>query len=98
MQATRLPLHSVFQERGGACDSMLSCKTDSAKLKQRGGPVSSTSSSSAMRAGLPKICVTYSGKAMSCVAALAFTDLARTARTSLQHGVFVAGFFFAGVE
>jgi hypothetical protein len=88
----------AIQETGGACESMLSCKTDSAKLKQAGGPVSSASISSARRGGDAKICVTYSDRVISRVAALAFTHWATIARTSLQHGVFVAGFFFAGAE
>jgi hypothetical protein len=86
------------QETGGACESMLSCKTNSAKLKAAGGPVSRVPISSASRGGMANVRVTYSRRPTSCLAGLAFRHFAMTARTSLQHGVFAAGIFFAGVE
>src|SRR6478672_2177477 len=85
------------QETGGACASMLSCRTDSAKLMKRGGPVSRSSIATGKRAGGGKTCA-----AKVCVPTIrtafpvTFAVLATTARTSLQHGVFGAGFFFEG--
>jgi hypothetical protein len=77
---------------------MLSCKTDSAKLKQSGGPVSSSSISIAARIGGPKTGVACSGNAINLMGELAVTHFATIARTSLQQGVFASGFFFAGAE
>ena len=79
---------------------MLSCKTDSAKLTQPGGPVSRFSNSLATAAGCcAKISVAQSRRTINRTpAALALTPFATTARTSLQHVVVVAGFFLAGAE
>jgi hypothetical protein len=79
---------------------MLSCKTDSAKLTQPGGPVSRFSNLITTRTGCcAKISDASSRTTMSRTpAALAVTPFATTARTSLQQGVLVAGFFFAGEE
>src|SRR4051812_20928450 len=93
------PATTRIQETGGACDSMLSCKTDSAKLRQPGGPVSRPSISTATRNGRRKISAVSSRDPIKLSAiGLAVTDFATVARTSLQQGVFVAGFFFAGAE
>ena len=93
------PATTGLQETGGACASMLSCKTNSAKLKRPGGPVSRSSTSPGSRGGAvtswaAKVCGLID-RAMIVVAAMV---LARTARTFLQHGVCVAGFFLAGAE
>ena len=77
---------------------MLSCKTDSAKLKHAGGPVSSASISSATGGNGASGWTTYSREVTNCVASAAFTHFATTARRSLQHGVFGADFFFAGAD
>jgi hypothetical protein len=89
---------TALQERGGACEGMLSCKTDSAKLKQPGGPVSSPWISIAILAGSAKISGAWSREPTKRNAiGSAVIDFATRARRSLQHGVFAAGFFF-GVE
>src|SRR4051812_14214124 len=78
---------------------MLSCRTDSAKLKQFGGPVSRRSISIAIRAGLRKDSSAYSRQPINCSAiGFAARDFATVARISLQQGTFSAGFFFAGAE
>lgn len=78
---------------------MLSCRTDSAKLKQFGGPVSRTSIAIAMRTGAGETSCAYSRKPINLNAdEFAATDLATVARMSLQHGTFAAGVFFAGAE
>ncbi len=77
---------------------MLSCKTNSAKLKQGGGPVSSSSSGVVTRRGMVKMGDACSGDAITLSGELAVTHFATIARTSLQQGVFASGFFFAGAE
>lgn len=77
---------------------MLSCKTDSAKLRKPGGPVSRPCTTALAVGGL----VTNSQAYCALVALLPvkvstlLNDFATTARTSLQQGVFAAGFFFSG--
>jgi|SRR2546423_105431 len=78
---------------------MLSCKTDSAKLKQAGGPVSiSAISMTTCDDRGHKSVVWLRGSIARTVAGLAIRHFARTARTSLQQGIFAAPFFFIGVE
>src|SRR5678815_504985 len=78
---------------------MLSCRTDSAKLKHPGGPVSEPWISTAIRTGRAKIVAVYSRNPMSCgLNALTATYLATTARRSLQQGVWEPGSFLTGAE
>src|SRR5438045_1789803 len=77
---------------------MLSCKTDSAKLKQAGGPVSISAISMITCDDRGHKSVAWIRASITrTVAGLAIRHFARTARTSLQQGI-VAPFFFTGVE
>ena len=78
---------------------MLSCKTNSAKLIRRGGPVSKTSISEEKRGGRQTdSAAKVSAPTIRIALGAAVTVLTTTARISLQHGILGAGFFFAGAE